>query len=209
MAASDLWVEKWRPNTINEYVFRDENLKKQMETWVKEKSLPTLMLTGSPGTGKTSAAKMLFKELDINPLDILEINASRTNSVDDVRDKIVSFVQMIPFGDYKVVLLDECLDENTLVSVMRDGQEEKVKIKDLEQDTDLVKSFNVEESRVEWKTFQLFDKGHQETIEIEFETGDVVVCTTDHKWYVENEHGEAVIVKASELDDYEHILSPK
>jgi len=49
----------------------------------------------------------LFNELDLNPLDILEINASRTNSVDDVRDKIVNFVQMIPFGDFKVVLLDE------------------------------------------------------------------------------------------------------
>ena len=46
-------------------------------------------------------------ELELNDLDILEINASRTNSVDDVRDKIVNFVQMIPFGDFKVVLLDE------------------------------------------------------------------------------------------------------
>jgi replication factor C small subunit len=49
----------------------------------------------------------VFNQLDINPLDILEINASRTNSVDDVRDKIVNFVQMIPFGDFKIVLLDE------------------------------------------------------------------------------------------------------
>ena len=40
-------------------------------------------------------------------MDLLEINASRTNSVDDVRDKIINFVQMIPFGDFKVVLLDE------------------------------------------------------------------------------------------------------
>ena len=52
-------------------------------------------------------AKLLFNELELNDLDILEINASRTNSVDDVRDKIVNFVQMIPFGEFKVVLLDE------------------------------------------------------------------------------------------------------
>ena len=45
--------------------------------------------------------------MELNDLDILEINASRTNSVDDVRDKIVNFVQMIPFGEFKVVLLDE------------------------------------------------------------------------------------------------------
>jgi replication factor C small subunit len=49
----------------------------------------------------------LFNELEIDPLDILEINGSRTNSVDDVRNLIINFVQMIPFGDFKVVLLDE------------------------------------------------------------------------------------------------------
>jgi DNA polymerase III delta prime subunit len=65
------------------------------------------LFSGNAGIGKTTLAKLLFNELDVNPLDILEINASRTNSVDDVRDKIVAFVQMIPFGDFKVVLLDE------------------------------------------------------------------------------------------------------
>jgi len=66
-----------------------------------------LLFSGSAGIGKTTLAKILFNELEINDLDILEINASRTNSVDDVRDKIINFVQMIPFGDFKVVLLDE------------------------------------------------------------------------------------------------------
>jgi replication factor C small subunit len=65
------------------------------------------LFSGNAGIGKTTLAKLLLNELDVNPLDILEINASRTNSVDDVRDKIVAFVQMIPFGDFKVVLLDE------------------------------------------------------------------------------------------------------
>ena len=65
------------------------------------------MFSGNAGIGKTTLAKLLFNELEINDLDILEINASRTNSVDDVRDKIVNFVQMIPFGEFKVVLLDE------------------------------------------------------------------------------------------------------
>ena len=65
------------------------------------------MFSGNAGIGKTTPVKLLFNELEINDLDILEINASRTNSVDDVRDKIVNFVQMIPFGDFKVVLLDE------------------------------------------------------------------------------------------------------
>ena len=102
-----LWVEAYRPKTVDGYVFRDQGQKKQIETWIKDKSIPHLLFSGSAGIGKTTLAKMLISELDIQEFDVLEINASRTNSVDDVRDKITNFVQMIPFGDFKVVLLDE------------------------------------------------------------------------------------------------------
>jgi replication factor C small subunit len=103
----DLWVEKYRPNTIDGYVFRDDHQRKQVQTWVKDKSIPHLLLSGSAGIGKTTLAKILIHELGIEDYDVLEINASRTNSVDDVRDKITNFVSMIPFGPFKVVLLDE------------------------------------------------------------------------------------------------------
>ena len=103
----ELWVEKYRPNTVDGYVFRDESQRKQIATWIKDKSIPHLILSGSAGIGKTTLAKILINELGIEEYDVLEINASRTNSVDDVRDKITNFVQMIPFGPFKVVLLDE------------------------------------------------------------------------------------------------------
>jgi DNA polymerase III delta prime subunit len=103
----ELWVEKYRPSKVNGYVFRDNHQKEQVESWIKQKSIPHLLFSGNAGIGKTTLARILFNELEINDLDILEINASRTNSVEDVRDKIVNFVQMIPFGDFKVVLLDE------------------------------------------------------------------------------------------------------
>jgi len=103
----DLWVEKYRPKTVDGYVFRDEAQRSQVKTWIKDKTIPHLLFSGNAGIGKTTLAKLLFNELELNDLDILEINASRTNSVDDVRDKIVNFVQMIPFGEFKVVLLDE------------------------------------------------------------------------------------------------------
>ena len=103
----ELWVEKYRPKTVDGYVFRDEAQRNQVKTWIKDKTIPHLLFSGNAGIGKTTLAKLLFNELEINDLDVLEINASRTNSVDDVRDKIVNFVQMIPFGDFKVVLLDE------------------------------------------------------------------------------------------------------
>jgi DNA polymerase III delta prime subunit len=103
----ELWVEKYRPATIDGYVFRDAHQKSQVESWIKQGTIPHLLFSGAAGIGKTTLAKILFNELDLNSLDIMEINASRTNSVEDVRDKIVNFVQMIPFGDFKVVLLDE------------------------------------------------------------------------------------------------------
>ena len=103
----ELWVEKYRPKHIKDYVFKDSDQKSQVQSWVKEGSIPHLLFSGSAGIGKTTLAKVLLNELGIEAYDVLEINASRENNVDTVRDKIINFVQMIPFGPFKVVLLDE------------------------------------------------------------------------------------------------------
>ena len=102
-----LWVEKHSPNTLDGYVFRDDNQKKQVQQWIKDKTIPHLLFSGSPGIGKTTLAKILLNLLEVEGTDILEINASRENSVDTIREKITNFVATMPFGDFKVVLLDE------------------------------------------------------------------------------------------------------
>jgi len=103
----ELWTEKYRPSDIDGYVFRDEAQKEQVATWIKEKTIPHLLFSGAPGVGKTTLAKILIHQLSIDEYDVLEINASRENSVDTIRDKISGFVQTMPFGDFKIVLLDE------------------------------------------------------------------------------------------------------
>jgi len=104
---NNLWVEKYRPNSVSDYVFVDERQKAQVEGWIKAGEIPHLLLSGDPGTGKTTLAKVLIHELGVDEFDVMEINASRENSVDTVRDKINGFVQTMPFGRFKVVLLDE------------------------------------------------------------------------------------------------------
>jgi replication factor C small subunit len=103
----ELWVEKYRPKSLKEYVFKDDKQKAQIQNWIKEKALPHLLFSGAPGVGKTTLAKVLFNELEVNDADILEINASRENSIDTVREKIVNFVQIMPWGEFRYVLLDE------------------------------------------------------------------------------------------------------
>ena len=103
----ELWTEKYRPQSLDGYVFTDPNQREQIEYFVNEKSIPHLLFTGPAGTGKTTLAKILVNSLDIDPYDFLQVNASRDNGVDFLKSKIEGFVSTMPFGDLKIVLLDE------------------------------------------------------------------------------------------------------
>ena len=102
-----LWTETHRPNDITQYVFKDTRQKRQIEQWLAGGTLPHMLLTGGPGTGKTSLAKMLFKELKIDPFDVLEVNASKDNGVEFIRDTITRFCETMGYGEMRYILLDE------------------------------------------------------------------------------------------------------
>jgi replication factor C small subunit len=105
--AKELWVEKYRPSTVKDYVFKDNTQRKQVQNWINDGGIPHLLFSGSPGTGKTTIAKVLINELSIEDADVLYINASRDNGVEMIRKKITAFSETMPWGDFKVILLDE------------------------------------------------------------------------------------------------------
>lgn len=99
-----MWIEKYRPSTVDEYI-GNPLLRESMQRWIKEQDLPHVMLYGkTPGTGKTSAAKIIVNNI---ACDSLYINASSENSVDTVRSKIMNFATTVGFNPLKVIILDE------------------------------------------------------------------------------------------------------
>jgi replication factor C small subunit len=103
----ELWVEKYRPTKLTEYVFRDDAQKRQVQSWIDSGAIPHLLFSGAPGVGKTTLAKVLLHELGVDWGDVLEINASRERGIDVIREKITNFSSTLPFGEFKYVILDE------------------------------------------------------------------------------------------------------
>jgi len=103
----ELWVEKHRPNNVDGYVFRDEQQRSQVDAWIKDGSIPHLMFSGSAGVGKTTLAKILIEQLGVQDSDVLSANGSKEARKIEWVDKLIGFCQTMPFGDFKVVLLDE------------------------------------------------------------------------------------------------------
>ena len=99
-----LWVEKYRPSSLDNYIGND-HLKSKVSVYLESGDIPHLLLFGRAGTGKTTLAKLLVNNIDC---DYLYINASDENSVDVVREKVKNFASTLGFKDMKVIILDEC-----------------------------------------------------------------------------------------------------
>lgn len=102
-----LWAIKHRPTTIDDYIFQDKNQKLAFLRMIAEQSIPHLLLSGVQGTGKTTIAKILINEMNIDEMDVITINASDENSVDVIRDKIKNFVLSYAMSKFKIVHLEE------------------------------------------------------------------------------------------------------
>ena len=98
-----LWVEKYRPQTLAEYV-GNETVKETIQQYLDSNDIPHLLLHGKAGTGKTTLAKLIVNTIKC---DSMIINASDENNVDTVRTKVKNFASSMGFAGFKVIILDE------------------------------------------------------------------------------------------------------
>jgi len=123
----ELWTEKYRPATLDGYVFRDETQRAQIEKWIEEGSIPQLMFSGNAGVGKTTLAKILINQLNVQDTDVMFVNGSKDGrKIDWLRDKLEGFCQTIPFGEFKIVVIDEAdyLNPQSVQPAMRNLMEQ-------------------------------------------------------------------------------------
>ena len=88
-------------------MFKDNSQKEKINSWIKEGSIPHLLLSGSAGIGKTTLAKLLINQLGVQSTDVMVANGSKEARKVEWIDKLIMFCQTMPFGDFKVVLIDE------------------------------------------------------------------------------------------------------
>ena len=98
-----LWVEKYRPQTLSEYV-GNETVKETIQQYLDNNDIPHLLLHGKAGTGKTTLAKLIVNTIKC---DHMIINASDENNVDTVRNKVKNFASSMGFAGFKIIILDE------------------------------------------------------------------------------------------------------
>ena len=98
-----LWVESFRPDTLDGYI-GNEHIIEKVRIFIANGDVPHLLFYGTAGTGKTTLAKIIAGSVDA---DIMYINASDENSVDAVRDKIKRYASTVGFRRWKIIILDE------------------------------------------------------------------------------------------------------
>ena len=98
-----LWVEKYRPQTLKDYIGNDL-LKEKVQSYLDNNDVPHLLLYGKAGTGKTTLAKIIAQTIEC---DMMVINASDENNVETVRNKVKNFASGAGFKGFKIIILDE------------------------------------------------------------------------------------------------------
>jgi len=197
------YVEKYRPKELTDLI-ADESVISKFQEFIDNESIPHLLLVGNAGQGKTTSAKILANKITE---DILYINASDETSVETIRNKVKGFCSTIGFGSQKIVILDECLEENEKVLIGKVGSYVGVSLKDLdiEKEYDIV-SFNMNTGLLENDRGRIISDKNDYVFEVELEDGRTIKCNENHPFLVKDNNGKCVERKLKDLKEGDEII---
>jgi len=180
-----IWMEKYRPQVTEDLVL-PETIKQKFIQYAKNEDIPNIGLWSSePGTGKSSTANALIKQIDG---EALFINASMDNGIDLLRTKISNFASTESFdGKIKIVVLDECLEENEKVRIGTLENFKAVPLNELVKDKtyDCI-SYNLETSEFENDTCEIISDKVDDIYEVTLEDGRTIKVTANHPFILSN-----------------------
>lgn len=187
---SDIWYEKYRPQNVNDLIL-PEFLKAKLKEFI-DRPFHLLLASTTPGTGKTSTVNAIIKE---GGFESLFINASLDTGIDILRSKVQQFASTESInGKDKLVVLDECLEENEKILILKGGVEVPVKINELSKGKiyDCI-SLNLKSGEIENDTCEIVADKTAELYEVELEDGRKIKVTSNHPFIIRN--GDSFVEK--------------
>jgi len=201
----EIWIEKYRPRTLEDVVGH-EAITERLQRYINQQDLPHLLFAGPAGTGKTTSAIAIAKEIygDDWRENFLELNASDQRGIDVVRDRIKSFARA-SFGgyDHRIIFLDEadalCVPPGTEVVTGYPSSPEIKKIEDVAEDGESVPSVDFETNEIQSDEGELVDSGVADFFELELADGRTVLASLTHPFFAVGENGKLVEKELREL----------
>lgn len=189
---TEIWTFKYQPDKFENMILSND-MKSVLGKVIKER--PNIMLVGNAGVGKGTFTNIFLKE---TKLDNIRINCSDETSVDAMRTKVKSFATALGITSLKIVVLNECLDENEEILTGTLGNANRTlmkKLPDIEFD---IISYNQETGNIENDKAKVISDKFDDVYEIELEDGRTVKATKNHPFLVKR-NGNEMFVKLGEL----------
>lgn len=190
-----VWPEYFRPKLIKDMVL-PLNLKQNFIKMVSENNVPNMLLySSSPGVGKTTLAKAICNEIGA---DYKYINVSSENGIDTLRGSISKFASTKSFsGNQKIVIMDECLEENEMIRIGTVDDWKPIKLKDLEFFKEYpIVSMDIDTGELFNDVGELISSKEDDIYEIELGDATTIKVTKDHPIMIKTSRGiEQVTIK--------------
>lgn len=196
-----IWVEKYRPQTIND-ILLPESVKAIFKGYIDSNEIPNLLLTStSPGLGKTSIAKILVKDTNA---DMMFLNGNLDTGVDIMRSRVIDFCSGASFDESpRVVLIDECLEENERIKTPSGS----IALKEIKEGEFIeCYSLNRNTGNIEIDKASVISSKQEEIFEVTMDDGRVIKVTENHPFICKNSDGYYIKSIQDGLSDADNIV---